>query len=48
MIDIASGHTAIDRYLAGDYEQVRGMSSRFAGGDLRLPAAPPERARHCR
>ncbi len=30
MIDIASGHTAIDRYLAGDYERVRGMSSRFA------------------
>ena len=30
MIDIASGHAAIDRYLAGDYERVRGMSSRFA------------------
>jgi len=30
MIEIASGHPAIDRYLAEDYEQVRGMSSRFA------------------
>jgi predicted O-methyltransferase YrrM len=30
MIDIASGHAAIDRYLAEDYERVRGMSSRFA------------------
>ena len=30
MIDIASGHPAIDRYLADSYEQVRGMSSRFA------------------
>jgi Methyltransferase domain len=30
MIDIVSGHPAIDRYLAGDYERVRGMSSRFA------------------
>jgi hypothetical protein len=30
MIDIASGHPAIDRYLAERYEQVRGMSSRFA------------------
>jgi hypothetical protein len=30
MIEIASGHPAIDRYLAADYEQVRGMSSRFA------------------
>src|SRR5215813_814060 len=29
-IDIASGHLAIDRYLAESYEQVRGMSSRFA------------------
>jgi predicted O-methyltransferase YrrM len=29
-IDIASGHPAIDRYLAESYEQVRGMSSRFA------------------
>jgi predicted O-methyltransferase YrrM len=30
MIDVASGHAAIDRYLGGDYERVRGMSSRFA------------------
>ena len=30
MVDIASGHPAIDRYLAHGYEQVRGMSSRFA------------------
>jgi hypothetical protein len=30
MIDIASGHPAIDRYLAERYEEVRGMSSRFA------------------
>lgn len=30
MIDIASGHPAIDRYLTGSYERVRGMSSRFA------------------
>jgi hypothetical protein len=30
MIDIASGHAAIDRYLADGYERVRGMSSRFA------------------
>ena len=30
MIDIASGHPAVDRYLAESYEQVRGMSSRFA------------------
>jgi len=29
-IEIASGHPAIDRYLAESYEQVRGMSSRFA------------------
>ena len=29
-IDIASGHAAIDRYLSTSYEQVRGMSSRFA------------------
>ncbi len=29
-IDIASGHPAIDRYLAQSYERVRGMSSRFA------------------
>lgn len=28
--DIACGHPAIDRYLAEHYEQVRGMSSRFA------------------
>ncbi len=30
MIDIASGHSAIDRYLSEGYERVRGMSSRFA------------------
>jgi hypothetical protein len=30
MIDIASGHPAIDLYLAENYERVRGMSSRFA------------------
>jgi len=30
MIDIASGHTAIDRYLAEDYARVPGMSSRFS------------------
>ena len=30
MIDIASGHAAIDRYLADGYARVRGMSSRFA------------------
>jgi hypothetical protein len=30
MIDIASGHPAVDRYLDESYEQVRGMSSRFA------------------
>jgi hypothetical protein len=30
MIEIASGHAAIDRYLAGGYSRVRGMSSRFA------------------
>lgn len=30
MFDIASGHPAIDRYLAQSYERVRGMSSRFA------------------
>jgi predicted O-methyltransferase YrrM len=30
MLDIASGHPAIDLYLAQSYEQVRGMSSRFA------------------
>jgi predicted O-methyltransferase YrrM len=30
MIEIASGHTAIDRYLNEGYESVRGMSSRFA------------------
>jgi hypothetical protein len=30
MIDIASGHPTIDRYLAESYERVRGMSSRFA------------------
>ena len=30
MIDISSGHAAIDRYLNEGYESVRGMSSRFA------------------
>jgi predicted O-methyltransferase YrrM len=30
MIDIASGHAAIDRFLADGYQRVRGMSSRFA------------------
>jgi predicted O-methyltransferase YrrM len=30
MMDIASGHAAIDRYLTDGYEHVRGMSSRFA------------------
>jgi predicted O-methyltransferase YrrM len=30
MLDIASGHPAIDLYLAQRYERVRGMSSRFA------------------
>jgi predicted O-methyltransferase YrrM len=30
MLDIASGHPAIDLYLARSYERVRGMSSRFA------------------
>ncbi len=30
MIDIASGHPAIDRYLDERYARVRGMSSRFA------------------
>jgi predicted O-methyltransferase YrrM len=30
MIDIASGHRAVDLYLAEHYERVRGMSSRFA------------------
>src|ERR1700694_398163 len=30
MIDIESGHPAIDRYLAQSDERVRGMSSRFA------------------
>jgi predicted O-methyltransferase YrrM len=30
MIAIASGHPAIDRYLAERYDRVRGMSSRFA------------------
>ena len=30
MIDIASGHLAIDRYLTEGYERVRGMSSRFS------------------
>jgi predicted O-methyltransferase YrrM len=30
MIDIASGHPAIDRFLAEGYERMRGMSSRFA------------------
>jgi predicted O-methyltransferase YrrM len=30
MIDIASGHAAIDRYIANGYERIPGMSSRFA------------------
>ncbi len=30
MLEIASGHLAIDLYLAQSYERVRGMSSRFA------------------
>jgi hypothetical protein len=30
MRDIASGHSAIDRYLTNGYERVPGMSSRFA------------------
>jgi hypothetical protein len=30
MIDITSGHAAIDRYLDGGYSRIRGMSSRFA------------------
>jgi len=30
MLDAASGHPAIDLYLAQSYERVRGMSSRFA------------------
>ena len=30
MIDIRSGHAAIDRYLDAGYEKVRRMSSRFA------------------
>lgn len=30
MIDIASGHPAIDHYLAQNYERVLGMSSQFA------------------
>jgi hypothetical protein len=30
MLEIASGHPAIDLYLAQSYERVRGMSSRFA------------------
>jgi hypothetical protein len=30
MLDIASGHPAIDLYLSESYERVRGMSSRFA------------------
>jgi predicted O-methyltransferase YrrM len=29
-IEIASGHAAIDRYLASGYAKVRGMSSRFS------------------
>jgi hypothetical protein len=30
MIDIVSGHAAIDRYLADGYARIPGMSSRFA------------------
>jgi hypothetical protein len=40
-IEIASGHPAIDRYLAESYEQVRGMSSRFAAANLRAPHPAP-------
>ena len=32
MIDIVSGHAAIDRYLTDGFERVRGMSSKFAAG----------------
>ena len=32
MIDIVSGHAAIDRYLEDGFERVRGMSSKFAAG----------------
>ncbi|MBV8752243.1 MAG: class I SAM-dependent methyltransferase [Hyphomicrobiales bacterium] len=30
MIDISSGHAALDAFLAGHYLRIRGMSSRFA------------------
>jgi hypothetical protein len=30
VIDISSGHAGLDRFLAGDYQRIRGMSSRFA------------------
>ncbi len=30
MVDIASGHPAIDRYLTEQFDSVRGMSSRFS------------------
>lgn len=30
IIEIVSGHAAIDRYLANGYDRVKGMSSRFA------------------
>jgi predicted O-methyltransferase YrrM len=30
MIDISSGHAALDAFLAGRYQSIRGMSSRFA------------------
>ena len=48
MIDIASGHPAIDRYLADGYGRVRGMSSRFSAAHLRASDPPPERARRRR
>jgi len=30
VIEISSGHPALDAFLAGPYQQIRGMSSRFA------------------
>ncbi len=30
MIEISSGHARIDQFLSGDYDRVRGMSSRFS------------------
>ena len=46
MIDIASGHPAIDHYLAQNYERVLGMSSRFRRGDLRTPDPPADGIGH--